>query len=308
MSSILSLVRSVPIQDSAVNCCEWSPSGRLIAVGLKSGILRITDLHGRTVNPISTGDAVLAVSWSPDEKQIATAGSRVLIADVSTGEVTRQETLHSGPVWALAFSPDGKSLASGGEDGRVSIWRLHDDTVSRRPLYSDAVHAVCWTRLSELASCANDGLFKVLDQQLQVIQEVKFVDPLLRLTVSNNCSKFALGGKNGRIFIFDMESGGTQILEGHTSWVWTVRFASQDALLISECEDKTIKLWNSRDGFALASITFKRSVFGSIAVNDAQGFIAIPNEVRKTLEIWKFISAEILKRASKRGPGSSFQR
>jgi GTPase SAR1 family protein len=306
MSSILSLVRSIPVlssraQGSDVNCCEWSPSGSFIAVGLKSGDLMITDPYGRKVQTISTSDAVFGISWSPDEKHIALATSRVQIADVAKGHVTREEVLHSGSVWCVAFSPDGQFLASGGEDGRVSVWGLPDNSFTRLPQHNDAVYAVGWTKLSELVSCGNDGLLKVFDSaRRQVIQEVKFIDPLLCLSVSADSSKFALGSKNGRIFIFDMESGGTQILEGHTNWVWSVQFAHKDAVLISECEDNTIKFWDANAGFAVATIPTKRSTFGSIAIDVAHNLIATASDVRKTLEIWKFDPVDILKRASKK--------
>jgi WD40 repeat protein len=63
------------------------------------------------------------VAFSPDEKQVATAGSdgKVRIYDAETGKFQR-EAKCDAPVLCLAWSPDGKMLASGSRDGLIRFW------------------------------------------------------------------------------------------------------------------------------------------------------------------------------------------
>jgi WD40 repeat protein len=75
------------------------------------------------------GIAVTGVSFSPDGKTLASAGSEgtVKLWDVEKG--TQIQTLqgHLGQVTSVSFSPDGKTLASAGIDKTVKLWNLERD-------------------------------------------------------------------------------------------------------------------------------------------------------------------------------------
>jgi WD40 repeat protein len=66
--------------------CAFSPDGRVLAAGYKSGILEL--LHART------------------------------------GESRHTRLGHQTGVRSLAFTPDGKTLASGAEDGTLRLWHV----------------------------------------------------------------------------------------------------------------------------------------------------------------------------------------
>src|SRR5262249_54439614 len=67
---------------------------------------------------------VLAVSFSPDGKRLASAGDdgMVRVWDTVTGQEALSLKGHTGTVTSVAFSPDGKRLASADSTGRVKVW------------------------------------------------------------------------------------------------------------------------------------------------------------------------------------------
>jgi WD40 repeat protein/Tfp pilus assembly protein PilF len=74
------------------------------------------------------------IAFSPDSKQLATAGSTppfaVKIWNVASGSETLTLSGHPAGVLALAYSPDGKRLATGGYSAAAKVW----DTGSGREL------------------------------------------------------------------------------------------------------------------------------------------------------------------------------
>jgi WD40 repeat protein len=69
--------------------------------------------------------AIHGVAFSPDGKQIVSAGEDVAIVwDASTGKSLRRLDPGEGrlPAYSVAFAPDGKTLAVGGYVGDVFLW------------------------------------------------------------------------------------------------------------------------------------------------------------------------------------------
>ncbi|HEV3261650.1 MAG TPA: protein kinase [Gemmataceae bacterium] len=77
--------------------------------------------------PAHTGPGVHNVVFSPDGKQLATAGADGLAKtwDATTGAILRTLSGHTHHrLWGLAYSPDGRFLATGGKDQTARIWDL----------------------------------------------------------------------------------------------------------------------------------------------------------------------------------------
>jgi dipeptidyl aminopeptidase/acylaminoacyl peptidase len=112
-----------------ITSIAFCPNGKLLAVGLNSGIVRLLDIESpsavKTVNEalVSFDSGISSLSFSPDSRRLAASTykgmsgpkdtGKVKILDVQTGnEVHVYSRL--GNVFDLAFSPNGQLLAVAG--------------------------------------------------------------------------------------------------------------------------------------------------------------------------------------------------
>ena len=90
---------------------------------------------------------VLAVSFSPDGKTIATASidKTARLWDVATGKPLGEPMRHESYVVTVSFSPDGKTIATAASwgDGTARLW----DATTGKPLGEPMRHAgQCYRR------------------------------------------------------------------------------------------------------------------------------------------------------------------
>jgi WD40 repeat protein/serine/threonine protein kinase len=116
----------------------YRPDGWQLAVtsATDDAIRLVKPITGQVVHTLNEHvGSVRAVAYSPDGKQLASAGAdrTVRLWDVATGRLLHTFHGHSEEVWCVAFSPDGRKLASGsgGVDtfgmvaGEVMLWDTH---------------------------------------------------------------------------------------------------------------------------------------------------------------------------------------
>jgi WD40 repeat protein len=155
-----------------------SPDGRQIAAGQGQGrVLRFDPETGRELPPLvhTPGSTVLAVAYSPDGKQLATAsGGTVQLWDASTGHPIRmfEAALGTDRVMSLAYSPDGSRMVTGGGNyswvrgpGVVAVWDLATGrAVFSHPVPHDGVRQVAYNPAGgQVASANSDGSLTVWD-------------------------------------------------------------------------------------------------------------------------------------------------
>ena len=100
---------------------SWDNSVKLWRISKeKDGILAVVENE-----LIGHDDSLRGVSFSPDGKLIATAGSdRSIKLWKSNGELLKTLFGHEGAVWQVKFNPQGNKIISGSEDKTAIVWDL----------------------------------------------------------------------------------------------------------------------------------------------------------------------------------------
>jgi hypothetical protein len=137
-----------------------SPAGELLSSGADKQV-RLTSARrtwtldrviGSADDPKLLADRVLALSFSPDAKLLATGGGipsregELKLWSVSDGKLVRQiAKAHADSINALVFSPDGDFLATASSDRLARIWQVSDGTrVANLEGHTGHVLSVAW--------------------------------------------------------------------------------------------------------------------------------------------------------------------
>ncbi|MGB8699217.1 MAG: caspase family protein [Thermosynechococcaceae cyanobacterium] len=134
----------------------------------------------------------------------------------------------SSIVWAIAFRPNHQMLASGSDDGKIRLWDVKKQTLSRT---LDGHRSRVWT-----VAFSRDG--KML----------------------------ASAGSDRTLNLWALSTGKLMHqFNGHQGTVWSIAFMPDERFIASSSEDGTIKLWNIATGTLHRTINPKAGAIRAIA-------------------------------------------
>ncbi|MEM9924228.1 MAG: tetratricopeptide repeat protein [Cyanobacteria bacterium P01_D01_bin.50] len=205
-------------------------------------------------------DAVASVSFSPDNKLLASASYDKSVKLWSLNPPTLPVLQgHEDRVLSVAWSPDGKILASSSRDNTVKLWQRQLSSIgSEARLYktllghSDRVTSVSFHPNGKiLASAGYDKTIKLWRRDGQLLKTLRgHSDSVTSISFSPDGEMLASASKDTTVKLWNREGKLLKTLKGHEGRVNSVRFSTDSQVLASGSDDQTVKLWQ-RDGTLL---------------------------------------------------------
>jgi WD40 repeat protein len=233
---------------------DYSPDGLLAASD--GEVVRIWDPGTATevAGPLAgaPGGQVSQLTFSPDGDLLAVGMIHkwiVLWRTDSWEMVDQFRAAESGGVHQVAFSPDGRALYAISGDTMMTRWDL--ETLEQ----IGAAVVVPQARLFDVAPLTGEiawsgqGVQPLLRYDAELGLLPAFATDVARAgstSFSPDGRVLALGGDDGSVHLFDVETG-AQIgdpLGAHPDWVVSVAFSPDGSWLASGGQDGTIRIWN----------------------------------------------------------------
>jgi WD40 repeat protein len=213
---------------ASVNSCAFSPDGARIVSASSDYTLIIWDAKdGRVLHQLKR-----IADWV---KLTAENGDPVLDDYGQPKEVEGDVRVdgHSAPVSDCAFNSDGKLILSASDDGTLKIWDTDSgallETLRNRG-QSGFIKSCAWSGDNKLiVSASSDGRLTVWDA----------LDRRVLHT---------LGGRQTRA-----ENRPEAVSDGHVGDVNDCAFGSNDNLIVSASDDRTLKVWDASSAQCVAT-------------------------------------------------------
>jgi WD40 repeat protein/serine/threonine protein kinase len=203
---------------------------------------------------------VWSVAFSPDGKQLASAGqdTMVKIWDALTGKEVQTLKGHASDVVSVAFSPDGKWLASASYDRTVKLWNLDRGQEIRTFIgHTNWVVSVVFGLQRNqgkliLITGSHDGTVRIWDTATgqEIRTPLKGHSGLVHcVACSPDGKSVASAGGDRLVKVWDIASGREILnLRGHTDEVKNVAFSLDGKHLASADLDWIVRVWQMPDG------------------------------------------------------------
>jgi WD40 repeat protein len=232
--------------------------------------------------------AVLTVDFSPDGKQIATAGvDGTIKLWQPDGTLIQSWQGHTTLIRAIKFSPDSTLIATGGDDKSISLWRRDGSLFKRISTQASGIWSLNFSPDgAALISGGPDSSVELWSRTGEKRMTLPGKQSGIRVVAySPDGQTIAAGNTDSTISLWNADGTQRQILEGHQTTVEAIAFSPNSRTLVSASSDGIIKLWQP-DGTLLKTIQGHNSGIWDLAFSPNGKMFASAGR-DKTVKLWQ---------------------
>ena len=257
----------------SMRALAFSPDGRRLATASSRGIVMWDPSSGKLIASLGEHSRYTTIAFSTDGRHVAGGGGdgSIVIYDSVTGEFRHVLRGHWWSITALAFSPDGLLLASIGQDFTIRLWKTSTGTLAamrrlaEKPtidLNSSIVQDGTSVHLGglafspdgrQLASVNGRGEVQLWDIGSKRISPASSAltpgSEAFRastLAISSNGGQLAVGGVDGSVHLFALDTGHvTTSVQGNGRVVTALALAPNGRQLAIPGALGAVELWDA---------------------------------------------------------------
>ncbi|ADG69269.1 Serine/threonine protein kinase-related protein [Planctopirus limnophila DSM 3776] len=251
---------------------------------------------------------VHSVTFSPDGKQLATAGgdSTARVWNVSTGQEIVTLQGHTSYLQTVAYSQDGSLLATAGGDKTIKLWNPSTGQLIRTLIgHSNEVSQVAFSQDGmRLASSSRDILsfpnkditvkiWNVLTGN-EIITLSGYTDGVLDIEFSPDDRIIAAAGGDGQITLWNATTyEKITSFKCHPYAIFDIAFSPDGAQIASASADRTIKIWNTK---TYEEVKTFQGHLGAVSdvVFTPNGHQIVSGSVDRTIKVWDVVTGSEL--------------
>lgn len=193
-----------------VRSVAFSPDGLLLASGSSDGNIRVWETRTGRCLHIAQGHAneIMSIAFSPNGTLLASVGFDCTVRLWETGQFSQIHAMygHRNRIISVAFSPDSRLLASAELDATIRVWDTSTGECVRILQNDNArIWSIIFSPDGETLICCGERVIQLWN-------------------------------------IYTGELSST--LQGHKDWIRASVFNSHGTMLVSGCQDGTIKFWD----------------------------------------------------------------
>ena len=170
---------------------------------------------------------------------------------------------HTDTVIAIAFSPDGSQLASAGRDKAIKLWKLQTGELLRTIAGAEQqLSAVAWSGDGKRLAAGDVGLqVRVIDPSSgAVLLTLAYPDAVGEVSLNSDGSLLAVAGLGDNGVVYELAKDGAKATKKFEFRGRTARFSGDGKTLLISSGNGSFSLLDAKTGKARKTVTTKNEL------------------------------------------------
>ena len=297
-------------RNASIDAIAWSHDGSRVLTAGADRFARVWELPeppvegampeaARLIGSLPHTDAVVAATFSADDRWIATAGRVARVWDAAGQPVAAFE--HGDAVGSVVFSADGAQLVTGTRGGTARIWNLPRE-LFRAPIELDSpAHAIAVAPDGTVAVGADDSRVTIVRGGATLPRLRAHSGSVFAVGFSPDGTHLVTAGEDSVAFVWKVgdKTPLHSLPHSDNSVTYSVAFSPDGSRIATGDSAGVLRLW-TLDGRLVRTVASEGRALRSVAFGP-RGDVIVGGFASGSLVVWTS-AGELLARRQTRGP------